>query len=146
MSILRYGLPLYCPLRFKEDDPRPSSIEKIKVVFNDCLRLLTNRKRQDHGKIKDMLNELDWLSINQLCAETRLVEAWKTVHFDNYCMKDTVKIKEKSKYISTRSDDQTLLETGQNDKFTNGSFVHLTAKAWNCAPKSVKEAAKLHQA
>ena len=90
-----------------------------------------------------MLTELDWLSINQLCAETRLVEAWKTVHSDDYCMRDILRIKEKSKYMSTRSDDHTLLEKGMNDKFTNGSFVHLTAKAWNCAPKNVKEATTL---
>ena len=46
MSILRYGLPLYCPLRFKDDDPKHSSIDNINVVFNDCLRLLTNRRRK----------------------------------------------------------------------------------------------------
>ena len=87
MSILRYGLPIYCPLRMKEEDPHHSSIDKIKVVFNDCLRLLTNNKRNDRVIIKDMLRELGWISINQLCAETRLLEAWKTTL--TYLIQDT---------------------------------------------------------
>ena len=95
MSILRYGLPAYCPVRLREDEPKHSSIEKIRVVLNDCLRLLRNKKRRDHARIDDMLKELDWLSINQICAETRLVEAWKTVHDENYCMADILKLKKK---------------------------------------------------
>ena len=102
-------------------------MDKIKVVFNDCLRLLTNKKRKDHAKIKDMLQDLGWLSIIQLCAEIRLLEAWKAIHLEDYCLKDTLEIKKKSKHMATRSNKQTLLITGERDKFTNGSFIHLTA-------------------
>ena len=84
--------------------------------------------------------------MNQLCAETRLVEAWKAVHLEDYCMKDTLTIREKSKHMRTRSNDHTLLETGQKDKYSNGSFLYLTAKVWNSAPQSVKEATTLYQA
>ena len=99
LSLIRYGLPLYCPLRLKEEDPNPGILTELKVVFNDCLRLLTGNKREDHTSIKSMLEELDWSSINQLCGETRLIEAWKTVHFEKYCMKDVLSIKEKSQHM-----------------------------------------------
>ena len=126
--------------------PINSSTDKIRVVFNDCLRLLTNKRRRDHAKIEDMLKELEWLSINQLCAEIRLLEAWKSVQPEDYCMKDTLQKKEKSRHMGTRSDNQTLLVTGDKDKFTNGSFVHLTAKVWNSAPINVKESVNLSEA
>ena len=96
VSLIRYGLPLYCPLRLNDSDPNPGILKDLKVVFNDCLRLLTNNKREDHTSIKSMLEELEWSSINQLCGETRLIEAWKTVHWEKYCMKDVLSIKKKS--------------------------------------------------
>ena len=54
ISLIRYGLPLYCPLRLKEEDPNPGVLTELKVVFNDCLRLLTGNKREDHASIKSM--------------------------------------------------------------------------------------------
>ena len=127
MSLLRYGLPVYCPLRLKEEDPKCQSIDRIKVVFNDCLRLLTNKKRKDHARVEDMLKELGWLSLNQLCAETRLLEAWKSVHIENYCMQDLLHEKSKSNR-GLRSDEQTLFEPKTEDKFANGSFLQKTTQ------------------
>ena len=146
MSILRYGLPVFCPVRIREEEPKHNSIDKIRVVFNDCLRLLTNHKRKEHVKIEDMLTQLGWLSINQLCAETRLIEAWKSEHLENYCIGDMLIRKEKSSHMKTRSNNQTTFKSGQHDKFTNGSFMQRTAEIWNQAPKGVKEATELPQA
>ena len=74
---MRYGLPLYCPIQLDPiKDPLPGCIEKLRVVFNDCLRLLCRKKRSDQKSISKMLDELGWLSLNQLAAETRLVGAW----------------------------------------------------------------------
>ena len=97
-------------------------------------------------KIEDMLKELDWISINQLWAETRLLEAWKTTHEENYCMQDLLKRREKSGHISTRWNEQNLFQTSQDDRFSNGSFVQKTTKIWNISPKSVKEAKTLTEA
>ena len=116
------------------------------MIFNDCLRLLTNNKRQDHARVADMLEELKWLSINQLCAETRLLEAWKTVHQEDYCIKDILQVKKKSKHMSTRSNEQTMFEQGKENRFASGSFVQKTTQIWNAAPKNVKEATTIQQA
>ena len=83
MSQVRYGLPLYCPVKVKEGDPSPGCIDQIEVAFNDCLRLLTGNQRSDKSSIRCMLEELNWLSLNQLSAETRLVQAWKTANVDD---------------------------------------------------------------
>ena len=144
MSILRYGLPLYCPVRTTEEDPVPGALERIRVVFNDCIRLLTNNSRRDHARINDMLTQLDWLSINQLSAETRLIEAWKTAEIDDYCLTDILKVKESLR--NTRSGNNIVFNSSQANKFSGGSFMHRTATLWNQAPKSIKESKTLAKA
>ena len=146
MSILRYALPIFCPVRMTEEDPKSSSMDKIRVVFNNCLRLLTNHKRKEHVRIEDMLKQLGWLSINQLCAETRLIEAWKSANLENYSIGDILIRKEKSSHMNTRSNSQTLFKSGNKDKFTNASFAQRTEEIWNQAPIGVREATQLPQA
>ena len=92
-----------------------------------------------------MLDNLGWLSVNPLAAETRLLEAWKSVHLEEYCMKDVLKIRPKSNY-NTRRNHVNFLETGAEDIYGSAGFVNTTAKLWNKSPDSVKEATSLSQA
>ena len=143
MSQVRYGLPLYCPVKIKEGDPSPGCIDQIEVAFNDCLRLLTGNKRSDQASIKSMLEELDWLSLNQLSAETRLVQAWKTAHVEDYCLQDTLSLRKKGGN-PTRVSETVSFDPGVDCRITSsGTFVHQTAKLWNQAPKSIKTASSL---
>ena len=146
MSQVRYGLPLYCPVKMKEEDPTPGWIDKLTVAFNDCLRLITGNTRQDHTSIKNMLEELDWLSLNQLSAETRLIQAWNTAHVEDYCLQDTLTKRRKGSY-STRGSEVDHFEPGEDNRITSsGSFVNQTAKLWNQAPIQIKSATTLEQA
>ena len=143
MSQVRYGLPLYCPVKIEEGDPSPGCIDKIEVAFNDCLRLLTGNQRSDKSSIKSMLEELNWLSLNQLSAETRLVQAWKTAHVDDYCLQDTLSQRKKGGY-STRGSETISFDPGVDGRsISSGTFVHQTAKLWNQAPRSIKTASSL---
>ena len=105
MSHVRYGISLYCPIEIDLEDPHSLCIEKLRVVFNDCLRLLTRNSRKNHVSINKMLEDLGWLSLNQIASETRLIEAWKTACYEDYPLKDTLKKRSKSSY-STRSMNQ----------------------------------------
>ena len=146
MSQVRYGLPLYCPVKIKEEDPTPGCIDKLTVAFNDCLRLITGNTRQDHTSIKNMLEELGWLSLNQLSAETRLIQAWNTAHVEDYCLQDTLTKRRKGSY-STRGSEVDHFEPGKDNRITSsGSFVNQTAKLWNQAPIQIKSATTLEQA
>ena len=90
-----------------------------------------------------MLQELGWLSINQLAVETRLVEAWKTAHVEGYCLKDTLNPRPRGSY-NTRNNQVTNFHHSEDGRFT--SFANKTAKIWNKAPKDIKEAITLSQA
>ena len=140
------GLPLYCPIKISELDPTPGCIDKINVAFNDCLWLLTGNLRQDHTSIENMLEELSWISLNQLSAESRLIQAWKTAHTENYCLQDTLTRRRKGAY-PTRESETTLFEPGDDNRITSaGSFVNQTARIWNQAPISIKNSSTLEQA
>ena len=114
MSQVRYGLPLYCPVKMKEEDPTPGCI--------------------------------DWLSLNQLSAETRLIQAWNTAHVEDHCLQDTLTKRRKGSY-STRGSEVDHFEPGEDNRITSsGSFVNQTAKLWNQTPIQIKSATTLEQA
>ena len=56
-SIIRYALGNYCQIRTHRDDPIPSSINGIRVRFNDVLRLLCNTKSQKAHQWKACLRK-----------------------------------------------------------------------------------------
>ena len=145
ISHIRYGLPLYCPVRIEANDPTSGCIETLKVVFNDCLRLLSSVSRNDHESIAEMLKNLEWPSVNQLAAETRLIEAWKCVNQEDYCMREVLHLRPKGNY-NTRQNQIDLLDTGVDDIYGSAGFVKTTAKLWNKAPMSIKLASSLDQA
>ena len=146
MSDVRCGLPLYGPIQIDAvKDPLPGCIEKLRTVFNDCLRLLCWKKRSDQESIRKMLDKLGWLSLNQLAAETRLIEAWKSINKEDYCMREVLHLRPKGNY-RTRQNHIDFLDTGVDDIYGSAGFVHTTAKLWNKAPISVKEATSINLA
>ena len=148
ISKLRYGLPLYCPIRLKAHDPEPSVLTNIKVTFNNMLRLLTSNRRKDHVSIDSMLKELGWLSINQLCIETRLTEAWKSINEENHPLKPELEIKEAKMSMCTRSiaSKNFEMEKPTYKKLSQNSFSNPTKQAWNQAPICISEAKTLAEA
>ena len=82
-SVLRCELAIFCPIRIKENDPKPTCIDGVN---HDVMKLLCNSKRKDHTSIELMLEKLDWLSLNQLACEIRLIEVWKALNKDDHCL------------------------------------------------------------
>ena len=108
-SHIRYGLGIFCPIRTKEKDPIPSSINSIRVQFNNVLRLLCNSKKTQHTSIKSMLEKLGWLSINQLACEVRLMETWKALYLEDYCLNNIFERVQNTR--ATRSSNKIRLKT-----------------------------------
>ena len=135
MSKIRYGLSVYWPIRFKIDDPHPSAVSGIKVVFNRVLRILCGVVLEDRISVEKMLIKLGWLSINQLAAEVRLIEVWKALNLNNSLTEMFEKVKG-----STRAASQNRIKVGTNSKIRESSFLRPSVKLWNMAPLSVVEA------
>ena len=92
-----------------------------------------------------MLDELEWLSLNQMAAESRLIHAWKTAYNHDYCLNDTLKKRHKSSY-QTRSQQQDFFERGVPDLHGSVGFVNTTAKIWNSASEEIRTSASLSEA
>ena len=137
-SIPRYALGLFCPVRIKQNDPNNSSITGIKVIYNDLLRLLCNSKRDNRKPIEEMLDQVGWLSINQMSCEIRLIEVWKSLNVENYCLNGLFeKVSRKHK---TRSEDNIRLKSGFKSRLRESSFHYPSVQVWNSAPTSVTKA------
>ena len=145
MSQVRYALPLWCPTRINADDPHSTSIRRIEVEFNNCLRLLNKCQLKDKVSIEKMLENTGWFSINQLSAETRLVEAWKCAYIENYSLQDAL-VKQRKGSYQTRRNEMIHFERGADDLHGSTSFVNTTAKLWEIAPEEIKKATSLNQA
>ena len=92
-----------------------------------------------------MIENVGWLSINQLSAETRLVEAWKCAHVDNYCLQEVL-VKQRKGTYQTRRNEMTHFDRGADDLHGSTSFVNTTAKLWDISPDEIKKASSLNQA
>ena len=129
-SVLRYELAIFCPIRTLENDPNPTCIEGIKVIYHDVLRLLCNSKRSNHRPIESMLEQLGWLSLNQLSAEIRLFEVWKGLNKENYCMNELFEKAESNRGI-TRSAGLNKLKTVFRSKIRENSFAYPSVQLWS---------------
>ena len=85
-----------------------------------------------------MLNETGWLSINQLSCEIRLIEVWKALNIENYCLKDLSE-KVPSTRV-TRNSNKIRLKSGFKSRLRENSFQFPSVQVWNSAPESVTNA------
>jgi hypothetical protein len=100
------------------------------------LRLLCSTKRNSHTSIESMLDKLGWLSVNQLSAEIRLMEVWKSLNKENYCLNDLFE-KAESNNGNTRSAGLNKLKTAFKTKIRENSFVYPSVQLWNSAPPAM---------
>ena len=88
-----------------------------------------------------MLEKLNWLSLNQLAAEVRLVEVWKALNNKNSLSGLFERVGG-----STRASGNNSVKVATNSKTKECSFLYPSARLWNMAPKSVVIAATESQA
>ena len=138
-SILRYGIGIYCPIRMVNSDPNPTCINGIKVVYHDVLRLLCNSRRDKHTSIKSMLDQLGWLSLNQMSCETRLLEVWKSLNIENYCLQNIFERVDSDK-INVRNSGKNRLKSHFKSRLRENSFHFPSVRLWNSAPIEVTNA------
>ena len=83
-----------------------------------------------------MLTQLGWLSINQLASEIRLLEVWKGLNQENYCLNQLFEKSESNNGI-TRWAGLNKLKTGFKSKIRENSFVYSSVQLWNSAPPEI---------
>ena len=128
-----------CPIRMINTDPNPTNINSIKVIYHDVQRLLCNSRRDKHTSIEHMLKQLGWLSLNQMSCETRLLEVWKSLNIENYCLKDIFE-RADSAQVNVRNTSKNRLKSHFKSRLRENSFHYPSVRLWNNAPTEVTNA------
>ena len=104
-----------------------------------CMCMLCGVKRLDCISVKTMLDRLGWLSINQLAAEVRLIEVWKSINNSEYSLSHIFSRFESST-LTTRAQQSQRLKNCLKSSYRENSFQYPSVLLWNLAPNSVTKA------
>ena len=69
------------------DDPSSANMKSAQIAPNKMLRMLDRVTLKDHVTSKSLLLKYNLPSVNQLAAEIKLIEAWKSQNIPNYPLK-----------------------------------------------------------
>ena len=120
-----------------EEDTEQKLLGSIQVAQNKLARFLNGRKLQDKITTKEIYNDLKIPSVNQINAQIKLLEVWKSQHSDTY----PTKWMNRSEAIQdrrTRASKDNLLNETVGCKILNSTFINGSARIWNLVPEAIK--------
>ena len=106
--------------------------------------MLTNTKITDRNHTSDIVKETGILSVNQLNAQTKLTETWKSLNVVKYPLKFT--LQNQSNYATRSSSEASRLKFAAKTVRACSSFMGDCPKIWNAAPAEVKSAKTIYSA
>ena len=144
MSKLRHGLQLCNRVRTHAEDPTNTQMKLIQVSQNKMLRMIDRTSLKEHVTSASLLQKYNLPSVNQLAAEIKLTEAWKSTHVDLYPVKmEPLNPGRPDIDRTVRTGTRKLWNDEANSTAAKLSFSRDTAKLWNNAPEKVTNAANL---
>ena len=84
MSKIRYGVQMFGNVRTKEEEAKQKTLGSIQVSQNKLARFLNGNKLMDKIPTVQIYKELNLLSVNQINAQIKLLDVWKSKNCD-YC-------------------------------------------------------------
>ena len=83
-SKIRYGIQLFGKVRTRELDPTEILLDRLQITQNKCARFLHGTTLKDKISTKTIFNDTNLLSVNQINAQFKLTEVWKSLNVKNY--------------------------------------------------------------
>ena len=120
-------------------------MDTVQVAQNKMLRKLDRITLKDHISSQTLLQKYKLLSVNQLAAEIKLVEAWKIINRDNYPLK--LEPNNPDRAYTQRELRPSSIKIWNDDAKSMAakvSFSRDAAKLWNNAPEVIKSAQSLN--
>ena len=137
-SKIRYGIQLFGKVRQIKSDPTDGLLEGLQIGQNRLARFLHGSTLSDRINNHKIYKEVNILSVNQLNAQTKLLEVWKASQDPKYPTQweRRSEIQKRSGLKSSNKPD--LITNGTSRTQTN-TFYNDAANLWNAAPKKIKE-------
>ena len=86
------------------------------------------------------------LSVNQLMAQIKLFEMWKSIHVTNYPI-HTDRLSPQDEGLSTRARTNGFhIKEGKVTNLNQRTFINDAIHIWNQAPNDIKESVSLYSA
>ena len=147
-SKMRYGLQLCAKVRLNGEESEDGNMKMLQIAQNKMLRVLDNSCTKDKRSKRDMLNRFDILSVNQVAAQIKLLEAWKSMNVEDYPAKMRRNETEAGSEQKRKLRPSTIrdLNKGGRLKSMQASFVKDAGRLWNTAPMLIKESKTLQTA
>ena len=83
-SKIRYGLQLYGKVRLLNNDPTETLLESLQITQNKFARFIHGSTLLDRINITIIYKEIQLLSVNQIMAQIKLTELWKSINLKDY--------------------------------------------------------------
>ena len=69
-----------------------------------------------------------------MSCEVRLIEVWKSLNLENYCLKDLFE------RVNSRNNERIRLKSAFKSRLRENSFHYPSVRIWNAAPSTVTHA------
>ena len=141
-SKMRYGIHLCGKVRISEEDTTQGYMDEIQKTQNKMLRLLNNTRIKDRVSTKTIMTNLNMLSVNQVNAQVKLTEIWKSVNTENYPIQSQ-KLKYNPESRNTRAAHRGDLVIEASTVKSQATFLNDAFKLWNAASNEIKNSKSL---
>ena len=132
-------------MRTGEESPKCEDFKVIQKKQNDLLRFLAGSKISDKVSIASLLKKFNAVSVNQLNAQIKLLEIWKSLNIENYPL--VIRQQEILENVTTtRAAAKGRPCAVGRSNLMQSSCVSDAIKVWNLAPKEITECNSLFQA
>ena len=142
-------MSVYFTVRITDEDPEPSNLKPLKVIFNDMLRLLHGTTRAKKVPIKTMLQSLKILSLNQLAAYDKLMEVWRARNISGYPLGDLFQFKEPTCDLNITRSQSSIAPTVEEkgvEATTRNNLVYQASRLWNLSPPTFQNCTEISTA
>ena len=141
ISKLRYGLQLCTRVRLTNSDATTATMKTLQLTQNRMLRLINNSKIKDMISTASMLNKFKLLSVNQLSAQIKLLEVWKSLNQEGYPIKlEPYNEAPASAGLNLRQKSNRIFNDSARLQIAKSSFNFDAARIWNATPMSLRRA------
>ena len=124
-------------VRISDEEPMQGFMEDLQKTQNKMFRLLNNTRIKDRITTKSIMVNLNMLSANQINAQVKLTEIWKSRNVEKYPI-FSQKLNYDSDSRCTRASVRGDLVSEASTGKSQATFSNDAIKIWNTAPTSIK--------
>ena len=147
VSKLRYCLQLCTNVKINGDERKCAAMKSLQLTQNRMLRAINGSKVKDKVSVSSLLTKFKLLSVNQLAAQIKLTEVWKSVNVqDCPIVMDPYNQGQSASNLELRPRPTRIFNDTARLQISKSSFSVDAARLWNLAPTNVTQAIKLSEA